>query len=762
MRGKSKPPFLVLFGVAVIASASHGQDSPPPPGVNDLPEVRVTAPPITATYPTLPFGFPASGDKTDTPIEDVPRSIEIVPHQLFEQQGATQLRDTLRDVSGTSEGGQFAFGFFDRFVVRGLNPNFLDDGLPDETSDLSGIPHSLTGVERVEVIKGPGSALYGSSEPGGTINLVHFRPSDTSYANVTEQLGSFGTTTTSLTGTGPTKIPDLDWRFDGGFQNSSGFRGLHQQIGEALPALRWHPQDHDVNLRFEYHHYDIVPDATGIPFSPPTGTGLPLAVPITSRYYTPFAKATQDIARVFASDTWKVDDVLSVNNRFSFSNRTVDILRNAGGSVTPVGSIYELTNRQLRRQDDNVSDYIYQLEPNWHFQPGSMKHSLLTGFELRRVDADSVRATADLPNILNIFQPIVPEQSEATLTFRCDAQHSCYNDRLWARYYGVYAIDQIDVTEAFKLRLSGRQDWFTTAAEARIASPTNPGNVHPCPSNPAGCPLIPGQPVLRYDAPFSWEAGAVYFIRPRTSIFAGYSDASYPIFNTEEPQTIGQAPERSRQYEVGLRYELPVRIAISTAAYQATRENVYVLNTIPNPNGPGNFDEAAFFDYRVRGWETDLNVNPTPNWQVLANFTLQDPTITSYPQTPSNVGHRVPSVPSVLANLWTSYNFQLPEYAGSLRAALGLQYRNKQYADAAQTRIVPGAPVFDMAVQWQKDRYLLAAGVSNIFDRRYFLYGAGTGGVGVGVLFQHPAVQSTVGLASAYFNVIIRTPHASR
>src|SRR5208282_5507316 len=127
---------------------------------------------------TTPFNFPASLDKTGTPIGNVPRSIQIVPHELFEAQGATMLSETLRNVSGASLGGQYAFGFYDRFTIRGLDANTLVDGLPDSTSDLTGIPHTLTGVERVEVLKGPGSALYGSSESGGTINLVHYLPSN--------------------------------------------------------------------------------------------------------------------------------------------------------------------------------------------------------------------------------------------------------------------------------------------------------------------------------------------------------------------------------------------------------------------------------------------------------------------------------------------------------------------------------------------------------------------------------------------------------
>src|SRR5580704_6228614 len=278
--------------------------SGPSPKIAQPAPAPSTGVPTLMTVSTTPFGLPASLDKTGTPIGNVPRSIQIVPHELFERQGATMLGDVLRDVSGAGQGGQFAFGFYDRFFIRGLNANFLSDGLPDSTSDLTGIPHTLTGVERIEVLKGPGSALYGSSQPGGTINIVHFLPSSIPSASISERFSSFGTTTTDVAATGPSTLANLDWRVDGRFENSNGFRAQHDQIAEFLPTVRWQPPAHDMVVRFELRHLDLTPDAAGIPFSPPKGTGLPLAVPTGFTYYTPFARGDQDIARLFGSDAW--------------------------------------------------------------------------------------------------------------------------------------------------------------------------------------------------------------------------------------------------------------------------------------------------------------------------------------------------------------------------------------------------------------------------------------------------------------------------
>jgi iron complex outermembrane receptor protein len=689
---------------------------------------------VVITAPTTtPLDQVVAIDKTGARIEDIPRSIQIIPRDLIELQGATLLSDTLRDVSGVSQGGQFAFGFFDRFIIRGLNVTYLNDGLPDGTSDLTGYVHSLTGVARVEVLKGPGSALYGDAEPGGTINLVHYRPSDTPSATISEQVGSFGTTTTDVSATGPTGLANVDWRIDGAYQSSDGFRGLGGEDGDVLAAMSWRPDRHDVELRFEYHHLENRPDATGIPFSPPNGVGAPVDVPTTDTYYTPFAFADQDVERIFLSDSWSVNDFLTLNLRSAYSNRDVDLARNSGGSVTLVDGDYALTNRQLREQNDAFGDFNFQAEPTWRFSTGPVGHVLVTGFDARQIEGDTERKTADLPNIGNILDPVVDDGSLSSLTFKCDATHSCDNARLSAEFFGLYAIDQMDVTQALKLRFSVRQNWFDTEGQARSTVPVNSGEEQPCnPPQAAACPWIPGVPVRRDDSIVNWDAGAVYFLSHSLSVFSGYSTVAYPIFNTEEPETVGQTPERGTQVEGGLRYQAGGWLTLSTSVYRATRDNVFTLLSEPGPSGSGDIDVAQVFSYRVTGWEADLNLRPTPRWNLIANLALQDDRITSYPQTPTDLGKRAPSIPPSLANLWTTYDIPIDGSLSSLfktaQLSFGVRYRGNEFADAANTRLVPGVPLFDLGLGLPLGAVTVTMGVENLFDRENFLYGDGTGG----------------------------------
>jgi iron complex outermembrane receptor protein len=711
---------------AFYAGAAYAADINADAAPNTVEQVVVTAP------KTTPLEAPAAIDKTGAKLEDIPRSIQVVPKSLFDQQGAVKLTDTLRDVSGAVQGGQFNFGFFDRVIVRGLNVTYLDDGLPDGTSDLTGYVHTVTGVQQVEVLKGPGSALYGSTEPGGSINLVHFRPSDVAAAGFSEQYGSFDTTTTDVYATGPTGLKDVAWRIDGEYHHTDGFRGLDGATGEVLAALSWRPTNHDVEARYEYHHFQNTPDSTGIPFSPPNGVGVPLPVSVENTYYTPYAFADQTLNRLFLSDAWTINDVLTINLRGAYSHRDVDVARNAGGSVKLVSGQYALSGRQLREQSDAMDDLNFQAEPTWRFSTGSMKHLLLTGFEARDINGVTTRATADLSNISNIFDPVLHDGTLAGLTFKCDSGHSCDNARLGARFYGLYATDQIDVTDKFKLRLSVRQDWFDTKGEARSLVPVNGGQQQPCnPPKATACAWIPGQPITRNDSVTSWDVGAVYFLTPDLSVFGGYSNDAYPIFNTEEPESVGQVPETGKQAEGGVRFQLPPVLTVTSSVYHATREHVFTLLLVPNPSGPGNIDIAQVFSYGVTGWETDLNLHPTEAFNLIANTAVQSGRITTFPQTPANVGHKPPSVPSFLANMWMTYDVDLPgshDLFKTAQFALGARYRNDEFADAGETRRIPGVTLWDAGVIVPVNNLTFNVGVQNIFDRKNFLYGDGTGG----------------------------------
>ena len=143
----------------------------------------------------------------------MPASIQIIPREILQEQGATMLRESVYNASGVNAGGQDSKGYYDHFLIRGLNAQIYSDGFTDG-DQLGGISHSLNGVERIEILEGPGSALFGSGPPGGTINIVHYTPSPDLHYGGSLEFGSFDTIASSAYITGSTGIEGLNYRVD--------------------------------------------------------------------------------------------------------------------------------------------------------------------------------------------------------------------------------------------------------------------------------------------------------------------------------------------------------------------------------------------------------------------------------------------------------------------------------------------------------------------------------------------------------------------
>ena len=530
-------------------------------------------------------------DKTGTPLGDLPQSVTIVPRALVTEQGINGVADAVaRNVSGVNIGGSSSYGFFDRFTIRGMDARIYSDGFPDGDQS-NGLPHSMNGVERIEVLKGPGSALFGTTAPGGVVNIVHFTPSATPGYGLSTQFGSFGGWLTSVYATGPTTVPGLTYRVDGLLTHTDGFRDLHSANYEVRPVFQWTKDNHVTTFALDYRNIERMPDPYGILyFNGKAEAGPPLSVPNTFKYSTPFSYGNQNFARATLTDTWWFADYLTINNRLAFTYRDVSILRNSGGGnifFNPATNTWEQgaatcpasgSCRQLREQTDLDHDFVYQFEPVWKFHTGTVFHTLLTGAQVEWQSIDDQRATANLPNITNIFAPVIPETSIAGLTFLRDATHSGMVDQLRALYLSAYAVDQIDVTDQWKVRLSARQDhWYEQLTPLAFV----PGRVE----DNGVTPLEPGTVQTRIDQPTSWSVGTLYKILPNVAPFAGVSKSYLTNFNSEATSQGLVAPESGLEYEAGIKFSTPGnRIILTVAAFDIQRTNVFTENTTTEPS----------------------------------------------------------------------------------------------------------------------------------------------------------------------------------
>jgi iron complex outermembrane recepter protein len=661
-----------------------------------------------------PYGYgPGSGDRTNNPqqvieasktgtkLADIPANVQTVPHELLSEQGATMLSQSLYNVSGANVGGQDAKGLYDVFLIHGLNSRIYEDGFSDG-DELGGISHALNGVNRIEVIEGPGSALFDSGPPGGTINIDHYNPSPDLHYGASVQVGSFGTIVNNDYITGPTSIPGLTYRIDSTFSHADGFRDLSSHDYEIRPQLQYNWAGHTTNLALDVRQINETPDSYGIIYF----NGSPFKdVSINGKYSTPFAFSNEFYIRPTLTDQWIVNSFLTINNRLSYVHRTVDSLENGDSTNTQVSGI-EVIGRQLRQQSDNLGDFDYQFEPLWHFSTGPALHSLLTGFEYVNQELDTQRSTADLPNIPDVFNPVPPETSLLGLDFQCNAKHSCDDDLLRATYTSLYATDQVDIGQ-LRVRAGVRQDWFDTALTPQITVPGAFGT--------NGQPLIAGVTDTRNDAPVSWNVGALYKLLPWMSPYVGVSQSYLANFNSENTQDGIGAPESALQYEAGIKFSfLDDRLVLNTSAFDVSRNNVAATETV-------NGVESVIFDsQRTKGVEAALDAKLTDQWHILANVTFQDAVITNNPQGIQSIGNHPQGAPAEIANLWTTYLFSIAGHSG-FHVGGGLNYQEKSFSDITNVNSIPPYLIANAAFGYDAKNWGVDVNIHNLTNERYFI-----------------------------------------
>jgi iron complex outermembrane receptor protein len=695
-----------------------------PAAVQPAPDLGVgntgasTVPPLQQT-PSL--------SKTETKLEDLPASVQIINRDVINQQGGNSVLDAITNASGIVEGGQDGH-YLDLFLIRGLNAQFYNDGFR-EGDQLGGLSHMLNGVKQVEILEGPGSALFGSGPPGGTINIVHYTPSPDFHYGASVQTGSFGTINSTGYVTGPTSIAGLNYRIDGTASHTDGFRDLKASDYEIRPDVVWNVYNHTVEFSLDARQLRQQPDSYGIIYF----NGSPLkSVPIDAKYSWPFSTADNNYLRPTITDKWFINDVLTINNRLSYLYRDFGVLRTGDSANTKVDTnpnsptFNQVVGMQIRNQHDRDNTLDYQFEPVWKFATGPMTHTLLTGFEYLHQIIDSQRTTADLPNIPNAFAPVPAMLSPSQMAFQCGrvvsavsgltASHSCQDDHLATDYYSLYATDQVDVTDRLKVRAGVRQDWWDTALTPLI---NVPGGTF----NNEGAPLMAGVTQERNDAPVSWNVGALYKLFSGVSPYVGVSKSYLSNFNSENVQTGIGAPESALQYEAGVKFSLlNDRVVLNTAVFDVKRDNVAAPLTI------GGVESVVFDSQRTRGYEASLDARVTDQWRILANFTAQDAVITDNPQGITSVGNHPQSVPAFMANLWSTYRFSIAGVPGFIVGA-GLNHRDKNYSDITNVNSIPAFVIGNALFGYEADTWGISLNVKNFTNQRYYVEANAAGAV---------------------------------
>lgn len=678
----------LIFGVVPTASTAQTPQpqSPttPPAEPEELPEILVTG--RQEDGYNIPEATTAT--RTNTPIRDVPQSIQVVPQQVLEDRQVTRLEEALRNVSGVFSGNNFG-GTIDNFNIRGFaDSTTLRDGFKDSFTESGLILRDPANIEQVEVLKGPASVLYGNVEPGGVVNVVTKKPLADPFYNANLSIGTYSFYRPSIDLSGPlTPDKELLYRLNLAYENAGSFRDfVSSERVFVAPVLGWQIGE-QTNLSINTSYlYDRRTFDRGI-----VAIGDGVADIGRDRFLgEPGDFRQSEQTNIGYNLEHRFNDNLKIRNAFQYlqNNETV--------KNTNALELDEETGELSRDYFDNANAfkiYAMQTELTNKFNTGSVEHQLLVGFDLQRSRLEGFFKTPDdafdasiedrfTPSI-NIYNPIYnqrPRPARSELIFLRD-------DKTTVNLLGIFLQDQIAITDNLKFLISGRFDSVTQEVDDKLnESETSQSS----------------------DA-FSPRIGIVYQPIEPVSVYASYSRSFAPNSGIRANGSLLEST-RGTQYEVGVRTQLNERFTATLAAYQITKTNIATTDPI---------EEAfsiAIGEQRSRGIELDISGQILPGLNVIAAYSNTNAEISESNDFP--VGNKIPNVPRNQASLWTTYELQAGDLQG-LGFGLGFYHVDTRQGDLDNSFELPSYFRTDAAIFYRQDNWRAGINIQNLFDVGY-------------------------------------------
>lgn len=677
-------PSLLALTLAVLPP----QEKPPLPEAS-LPEVKVKAKapqaPERADGPVKGYRAERSATvtKTDTPLRDVPQSVQVVPEALVKDQGITSMAEVIRYVPGASmnagEGGR------DQPVLRGISTSsdFYVDGLRDDALYFRD-PYN---AERIEILKGPSGMAFGRGGAGGVVNRVTKRPLSQPRSRVDLTGGSWDA-----------KRLALDWngrlgaqgglRINAVGEDSLGFREGFQLRRSGLNPVVALALGKDTLLEASLEHFEDrrttdrgIPALNGRPFETPRQTffGNPEQSPST---------AVVDAAGLRVETA--LTPTLLVRNAFRATH--YDITR----QNVQANSVVNPTTLQVRlsayRSANLRTNLFNQTELEWRGTTGGVTHLVLAGLEVARQVSASTRTTGYFGAAETTF--VDARTPRATVTdWRAKATDT--NNEATGTTTALYLQDQLTLSPRWKAVLGGRYDRFRVAVDDR-----NAANVD----------------LARTDGAFAPRAGLVFQPSAQASYYASYGFSFLPSSETLSLSTANAElrPEKATNWEVGAKWDLGRRTSLTLAAFRTDRADVKAKD----PNDPTKLILSGL--QRTEGIEAGLQGRLMEAWEVYAGYAWMDARVVkatggSATAAPVPAGTRVPLVPRNAATWWNKVTLN-----GTWGLGLGVIHQARVFASTTNAVTLPGFTRCDAALFAELGRYgRLSLNVENLLDRRY-------------------------------------------
>lgn len=631
-----------------------------------------------------------TGAKMPVPLRDIPQTVSVVPRMQLDDQNALSLQDALRYVPGVS----MAMGDGQRDEVRIRGFNSLADQYVDGLRDDAYYYRDLSNIERVEVLQGPASVLYGRGSPGGLVNRITKKPLAEPINQIGVSFGSSGQRRTEYDFGTRTADDFARFRLTGAFEDSASFRDQFFLKRQAVaPSLLFNlSPDTKFTIQGDYLHDDRLADM-GIP----SFNGRPARVPIKTFYGSANGerqnKNTFDVGGVTLTLDHRFDESLSFHSAFRFYDFALQ--RNYVTFRAPTAGANPTVTLDLNHRTRHETGAVWQNELTQKVELFGLRHTLLYGVELGMQDKREQNYGRNGVATYSLFAPqlrFLPPISPATLP--TTNAHGEYKTA------GFYVQDLIELTSQLKLMVGGRLDWLGQKRDDKTAS-----NVD----------------LDRIDRPFSPRVGIVYQPWQPLSLYASYSQSFQPLadFSAFRRGADTSSPQKTEGYEVGAKYDLNDKASLTLALFDMTQNHIQGADPL-NPTRAIDIGTQ-----HVRGLELSVAGEIAPTWSVSGGYAYLEGEI-------ENSGDRGPNgrpvngntpalMPRHSFNLWVKHDLPKGFYV-----AAGMHAESKRFASQYNITQLPSYVTFDLGAGYRDERWDITATVQNVLDRRYFASALGT------------------------------------
>ena len=637
-----------------------------------LPAVQVTGTGETATSPVEGYVATrsATATKTDTPLSETPQAITVIPREQIVDQGAQNIQDTMNYAAGVRPNAYGVDNRADYVRVRGVEPVQYLDGLRQYFS-FNNPRTEVYAMERVEVLRGPSSMLYGQGSTGGIVNLVSKRPLEETQREIGVVLGNHNRREIQADLTGPAS-EDGQWLY----RVIAVGRDSDTQVQYApddrlmlAPSLTWRPSAAtSLTLQATWQKDRAGTTQSFLPWSGSVQENPNGRIP-TRRFasepgFDAYDTEQFSVGWLFEhqfNETWKVrqnfrNTVSSVDYKTLYPN--VYGARRGDSYIDPeqttVDRIFYVNKPRMRTL---LADQNLEGKLNW----GRTEHTVIFGMDYSRYRETSQTASgAGSP--LNLYHPVYGNVPEYELSD---------NPKINQQQIGFYAQDQIKFDKNWIFLAGIRRDRADSTTEGQDRET---------------------------DMATTKRFGLMYAADNGWSPYLSYSESFTPIAGTDFYNQRWK-PMRGKQVEAGIKY-MPkdVDIEFTAAAYDLREKN----RQTNDPNNPNNQIQAG--KTRTRGVELELRGRVTKDVDVIANYIYTD------------LDPQLEAQPKHMASMWGKYRFALAGQPGFAVGA-GVRYLSA-FRDGGAPE-TPAVTLFDAMLSYDNGPWRYALNVNNIADRTY-------------------------------------------